>query len=362
MNDHIKQFRVGVVVLATSIIGAILVTLNGPAFTEWIPGLDKHYQVTIELREAPGIGPDTPIRKNGLLIGRVADIEDLQDHVALKANIDAGRLLYPDYDVRVSTTLLGDATIEFITKPVAPGTPPVQPGYAFVGKVAASPMTSIEKLQDQLQQMIDSLDVAANEVTKLAKNFNEAIGPNPEAGRIPKILDTAEVSMNNLSQAAQTLNNFFGDPELMSTVREARMTMNDVREVAEKVQAPIESIDRNLRNLEGFTEPLGRNGEQVAASLIDALKGLSSIVEELTVLTEALNNREGTIGQLIHNPQIYNNLNLLLCNSNNLVLRINELAKGLRPVVDDARIFMDKIAREPGRVVSGAFSNGPGIK
>ena len=94
MNDRVKQFRVGVVVLATRIIGAILVTLNGPTSTEWIPGLDKHYQVTIELREAPGIGPNTPIRKNGLLIGRVAEVEDLQDHVAVKANIDAGRLLY----------------------------------------------------------------------------------------------------------------------------------------------------------------------------------------------------------------------------------------------------------------------------
>jgi len=362
MNDRIKQFRVGVVVLATSIIGAILVMLNGPAFTEWIPGIDKHYEVTIELPEAPGIGPDTPIRKNGLLIGRVADIEDLQDHVALKANIEAGHLLYSNYRVRVSTTLLGDATIEFITAPVPPGTPPVASGAVFVGTVAPNPMTAITDLQGQLEEMITSLQTAGKEVGDLAKTINTAIGPNPEAGRIPKILDTAEVSMNNMSQAAQTLNSFFGDPELMSTVREARMTMNDVRDVAEKVQSPLDAIDRNLKNLEGFTEPLGRNGEQVAASLIDALNGLTRIVEELTVLTDALNNREGTIGQLIHNPQVYNNLNRLLCNSNQLVLQISGLTQRLRPVVEDARVFMDKIAREPGRIVGGAFANGPGIK
>jgi hypothetical protein len=43
-------------------------------------------------------------------------------------------------------------------------------------------------------------------------------------------------------------------------------------------------------------------------------------------------------------------------------LRINDLTMRLRPVVDDARVFMDKIAREPGPVVGGAIASGPGIK
>ena len=356
MNDRVKQFRVGVVVLATSIIGAILITLNGPTSTEWIPGLDKHYQVTIELREAPGIGPNTPIRKNGILIGRVAEVEDRQDHVAVKANIDAGRLLYEPYRVQVRTTLLGDATVEFVTVPIAPGATPVPNGFVFTGTVAPSPMDAIINMQDDLQQMIDSLRVAGDEVGTLAKTVNAAIGPNPEAGRVPKLLDSAEKSMANLSQAAETFDKFFGDPELMSAVREARLTMNDVRDVAKEIQSPIEAIDRNLKNLEGFTEPLGRNGEQVARSLIDGLNGLSRIVEEVTVLVDALNSRNGTIGRLIHDPAVYDNLNRLLCNGNQVVLQINQIALRLRPILDDVRIFSDKIAREPGRIVGGAVN------
>jgi len=349
-------------VLATSIIGAILVTLNGPTSTEWVPGLSKHYQVTIELQQAPGIGPNTPVRKNGLLIGRVAAVDDLQDHVAVKANIDAGRLLYANYHVQVRSTILGDATVEFVTTPLPPGAKPVGEGAVFQGTVAPNPLDAIVGLQDDLQLMIDSLRRAGDEVSKLAESVNSAIGDKPEAGRVPRLLDTTEKSMADLSRAATTFEKFFGDPELMSTVREARMTMNDVRDVAKTVQSPIESIDRNLKNLEGLTEPLGRNGEQVAASLIDALNGLSRIVEELTVLTQSLNNREGTIGKLVHNPEVYDNLNRVLCNSNQVVLRLNDLTMRLRPVVEDARIFMDKVAREPGRVVGGAFSSGPGIK
>jgi phospholipid/cholesterol/gamma-HCH transport system substrate-binding protein len=132
--------------------------------------------------------------------------------------------------------------------------------------------------------------------------------------------------------------------------------MNDVRDVAQAIQAPIEAIDRNLKNLEGFTEPLGRNGEEVAKSLIDGMNGLSRIVEELTVLVDALNSRNGTIGRLIHDPAVYDNLNRLLCNSNQVVMKINGLAMQLRPILDDVRTFTYKIAVEPGRVLSGAIN------
>ena len=39
-----------------------------------------------------------------------------------------------------------------------------------------------------------------------------------------------------------------------------------------------------------------------------------------------------------------------------------KLTARLRPIVEDARVFMDKIAREPGRLVGGALNQGPGIK
>jgi phospholipid/cholesterol/gamma-HCH transport system substrate-binding protein len=356
MNDRVKQFRVGVVVLATSIIGAILITLNGPTSTEWIPGLDKHYQVQIELSEAPGIGPNTPIRKNGLLIGRVAEVEDRQDHVVVKANIDAGRLLYEQYVPQVRTTLLGDATLEFLTMKIPAGAQPVPNDFVFSGKVAPSPMDAIIDMQDDLQQMIYSLRTAGDEVGTLAKTVNAAIGPNPEAGRVPRLLDTAESSMANLSRAAESFDKFLNDPEIKSAVREARLTMSDVRNVAQDIKAPIDAIDRNLKNLEGFTEPLGRNGAQVAKSLIEGLNGLSRIVEEVTVLVDALNSRNGTIGRLIHDPAAYDNLNRLLCNANQVVLQINQIALRLRPILDDVRIFSDKIAREPGRIVGGAVN------
>jgi phospholipid/cholesterol/gamma-HCH transport system substrate-binding protein len=111
-----------------------------------------------------------------------------------------------------------------------------------------------------------------------------------------------------------------------------------------------------LRNLEGFTEPLGQKGEEIAATLIEAIQGLDQLVRDFSSLTEALNNREGTIGRLIHDPQVYENLNRLMCNANVVLGQLNDFIVSLRPIRDDIRAFTDKIAREPGRLVRGAVA------
>ncbi len=74
------------------------------------------------------------------------------------------------------------------------------------------------------------------------------------------------------------------------------------------------------------------------------------------MLSQALNNREGTIGQLIHDPQLYENMNRLMRNANQVVVQVNDLTLRLRPVLNDVRVFMDKVAREPGRVVTGGLN------
>jgi phospholipid/cholesterol/gamma-HCH transport system substrate-binding protein len=79
-------------------------------------------------------------------------------------------------------------------------------------------------------------------------------------------------------------------------------------------------------------------------------------MRDLGDVARALNNREGTIGKLIHDPTMYENLNRLMFNVNQVLCDIRELTFNLKPIVHDARIFMDKVAVEPGRIISGAVN------
>ena len=68
MNDRVMQFRVGVVVLATAIITGILIVLFGD-----LPSLvQATYPLKMSFTDARGVADGTPVRKNGILVGRVA--------------------------------------------------------------------------------------------------------------------------------------------------------------------------------------------------------------------------------------------------------------------------------------------------
>ena len=89
MNERIMQFRVGVMILATILIAAILVLL----FMGSSPLLHGTYTIYIKFSEAPGVTRDTPVRKAGIRIGRVRNVQFADDDsgVIVTAEIDRDR-------------------------------------------------------------------------------------------------------------------------------------------------------------------------------------------------------------------------------------------------------------------------------
>ena len=67
MDERVMQFRVGVMFLATLIITGILLVMFGK-----LPRLHRrNYPVQVRFDDAGGVTKDTPVRKSGILIGRV---------------------------------------------------------------------------------------------------------------------------------------------------------------------------------------------------------------------------------------------------------------------------------------------------
>jgi phospholipid/cholesterol/gamma-HCH transport system substrate-binding protein len=400
MNERRMQFRVGLVVFATMIVGVVLVGLNGPKSFDW---LRSKYQVGIAVPEAPGVDTNTPVRKNGILIGRVKSIEDQDGGVLLKAEIDTNRPLYADFEPHIRTSVLGDATIDFLSRQPAPGAQPVPDGTIFQGRVDPNPFDSLGQLGDLKNEFAAasrSLAQAGDEVSKLANRINNAfgddMGPDGE-GRMKRLLDTTERAMKQFEHTMYSVNEIIGDEpiattqpgviqpgvvqpplevqppgkqppatqspdgqqmrqrirqglnELPDAIHEFRLTMRESRGV-------LQSAEKNLKNLEAFTEPLGQKGGDFAETILKAVSGLDQIIRDLGDVARALNNREGTIGKLIHDPTMYENLNRLMFNVNQVLCDIRELTFNLKPIVHDARIFMDKVAVEPGRIISGAVN------
>ncbi len=85
MDERVIQFRVGVMVVATIIITAILVLLFGERQSPF----RATRTVYIKFPETPGVGANSPIQNKGILIGRVTGVRSDEDSVLVTAEINA---------------------------------------------------------------------------------------------------------------------------------------------------------------------------------------------------------------------------------------------------------------------------------
>ena len=155
MDERVLQFRVGVMVFATGLITAILILLLGdrPAI------LQGTYPLEIDFADAPSVTKDTPIRKSGILVGRVKSVELLREGgVRVTAAIHDDVSLAANEVCQVKSSLLGDAELRFMLPPGQKASEKsLTPDSTVQGQMAADPIEVVSQLQGSLSQAIGSV-------------------------------------------------------------------------------------------------------------------------------------------------------------------------------------------------------------
>ena len=355
MSDRVMQFRVGVVVLATAIITGILIVLFGD-----LPSL---VQATSPLKmsftDARGVADGTPVRKNGILVGRVADVQlDERGGVSVLAKIDSYVPIYRDEQPRIASTLLGDAEIQLVPGTVRPPRQRVGKDEVLIGAVSRDPFEVFATLEPKLGGAMQSLAEASESVKKLTDNLDRLL--LGEDDKFSSMVQKTDAALDAFNLAMANINDVMGDPQaranLKQTLNSLPDVINDLRTTVQGIGETVDTADRNLRNLEGLTKPLGERGEGMVAQIDVTIGRLDETLQQASMFTKALNESQGTLGKLVRDPQVYNDLAQAAGN-------VNRLTRELRPIVDDVRVFTDKIARHPEQLgVKGALDRRAGLK
>jgi phospholipid/cholesterol/gamma-HCH transport system substrate-binding protein len=362
MNERVIQFRVGVVVVAATIITGILIMLFG----EGKNLVRNQYQILLRFDRAPGVTVDTPVRKHGITIGRVSEVE-LADEggVLLTARIDEGRRLYQNEVCLIRTaSLLGDAILDFV-----PSSEPGQRGDLIQdgdlladGVVASNPLEVLTDLKGNLELAVGAIESAATEVESLASNLNSVIGNNDD--QMGRILEKAELALDQFNRTMTTVDGLIGDEEMQGRLRDSLaglpQVFEDVKQTLASTRQTMEGFDRvsaraevNLANIESLTRPLGERGEELVGGIASTIDNLNVLTKQLVTFSEALNSKDGSLGRFIHDRQLYDRID-------EAVRNVNVASRRIRPILDDVRTFTDKIARDPRQLgVKGALDQRP---
>ena len=377
MDENILKLRVGIFVVLAMIILGILIFLNSE-------GWNRQYTIYIKPISAPGVTKGTPIRKNGILIGRVTSVDTQDDHVLLGLSVNEKERVYANEIASIgSESLFGDAVVEILPKPKAERGDPVGASHVL-DRVAVkrNPMEIVDvalNLEAEITETLAAVRKASaavestgNGISGLTTTVQEALD-DPESDFKKLLVEfrgvskKAQVALDNFNRIFENVNEIVGDEELKGEIRRSvgklpdifddiRKTIIETRKTIATFKSVPGKVNKNLDNLVVFTDALKKDGPEVLSQVRASLENVDGLVSQIKQFTQSLSklqDSDGTINKLLNDTEIYDNI---LETAEN----VRDLSARLEPMVDDLRSFSDAIARDPGVIgVRGALDRRP---
>ncbi len=421
MEENNYRFSVGVLVLASAIIGALLLVFFGA-----IPNfLVDRYRITINFPRAPGVAKDTPVRKSGVQIGRVVSIKLLDGDAGVNLHLELDRnvtLLQGDRcQIAIESFITQDAVVEFIPLSREPSdvellrrfdgvargvsngvldpeekqlanTVMANGDFIRGGTVKGDPFDVLVNVQGDLATMLTSVEKASRKIESLAGTVEDAV--NGGRGQVRDVIDRVKGTVDNVNSTLSSINRIAvqidnsripealaeGVGRLPAVFDEARSTLEKTQRIlasfeefsqsiegvgsefvgiGDRAQEVLSNANTALRHIGDITEPIADRADTLVADAASTLQNLDGLLIQLRHFSNRLTNSDGTISRLLDDDQMYFEFVQTIRN-------VRQLTQRLQPIADDVRIFTDKIARDPGQLgVRGALQgrpNGAGLK
>ena len=255
-----------------------------------------------------GLAQSAPVTLNGYKVGLVRDVAyeyDNPGHVRVELSLDRQLRLPEGTAAAIVTDMLGTSTIE-----LRMGTSPnyievgqklqAIEGSGLMDKVSTELMPTII----QIAPHIDSLVVALT-----------AIAADPALQSSVKRLD---VIMANLEKSTTQLDRAMG--AMPSIMNNANATMANVKEIS----ANISQVSQALAVLSDDLKKM---------PLDSTLTHLNNITANLDEATEKLNSSNSSLGLLLNDPGLYNNINNSAAHIDSILIDLKKQPKRYIPSI-----------------------------
>ncbi len=220
------------------------------------------FQVLVDFPQAPGVMENTRVNYCGYQVGRVTEVfpperaegVDAGEHFhRVRVEVSINRQFYnipKNVDVLLIKRGLGSSYIELAVDPDDEITEFLTQGDILVGREGTSTEFIPKAVQEKLERLVDS-------ISELTQHANEIVGNDENKANIKRTL-----------------------ANVASASKEAEATLVSVRNFADKGSENFDEITRNLSE---------------------------SLAEVQTILAK-INSGEGTAGQMVNDPRLYENL------------------------------------------------------
>ena len=290
-----KEFKVGLIAIVS---GAILYWgFNFLKGTDFFSPTNKYYVI---YDNVDGLNKSNPVLVNGLAVGRVSAIrldQNKENQVVVELDIDQNIVLGdPTLASLSNTDFLGSKGIVLsignISKPLVPGDT-LEP---IVDKGIGEILESAQPVANNLNTTITRINEILIGLKGSGEKINETIGE----------LQTMIIGVNGIISTNQK--------DVAKIIASSAVMVNNLNEKIDQVTPLIEKSNGVLDSLNNV-------------DINKTLAGVDTVLFNLNATILQFKESQGTIGKLINEDSVYNNLNNLLTNIDKLVIHLDQYPK-----------------------------------
>lgn len=236
-----------------------------------------------------GLTVSKPVMVNGYQIGRVSKMDLLENgKIQVEFKINSGYQIPTNTIARiVSADLLGSKAIVFDL-----GNSPTmaKDGGLLQSDVQANLLEKVEPLQKKIENLVVKLDSVLSGVnTALNDDFQRDFKNS---------LRSISASLNNMEQITSDVEGLMGSEK----IRLAKI-MQNLESITENFKNNNKTINSILANLDNLSDDLAK------MEIKSTIDNANQAMKDVQAITDKINNGEGSLGLLINDDKLYNNLN-----------------------------------------------------
>ncbi len=327
MDEKALELRVGLVVLAAIAVLVGFVLLIGDFH------FAKQYQIFVEFKFSGTIAPGAPVKISGVQIGRVEKIEfignrappagteRLQTRLSVLIDDKAKDAIPEGTEFFISTAgILGEQYLEAVPgdragAPIGPGTTLRGVDTARTDLLIARMNTVLGAFSSLLSENRGLLESLAKAATGLTQNIDDLL--KQKKGALSESVDNLAAMSKEAKGITEKLNAGIGSAE------ELRSMVKQMQEIVTVVKTELPQISQNAKRTMGEAEKtlaavnaaLDADKDRLKRTLANVetvSTNALALTEDAKVITKKMRRGEGSVGAMLSDEDIYDDLKELL--------------------------------------------------
>lgn len=305
-----KEFKIGLIVTT-----AIFILYYGANFLSGNNILNPQVEYFVKYKNLDGLKKSNDVRYEGAKIGLVSDI--IFDQTAVD-----GYCWVVKYSITREGVRLRDSTIAEVSgadllgtmvldlKNINKGTQYLNPNDTLFGEMSES---LSDVVQGQIAPLKAKTDDLLKELNTLVVSFQTILDSNTQVN-LKKSFAAIPKAIRSIAHATESMDT------IVDELKKARIAsiINNVASITSNLKNNNKTITSLISNLDNITDSLAK------ANVKGTIERVNNVLVETTTIMEGINKGEGTIGMLLNDKQLYENIILATADLDFLLMDLKQ--------------------------------------